>query len=980
MSLAVKLLQPFMRFVRSLLIAGFGLALMGAAAAIAIYNHYSADLPSIEVLRDVRLQVPLRVYSRDYALIAEFGEKRRVPVTYDEIPQLVIDAFISAEDARYYEHPGVDYQGLIRATTHLLSEGEIGPGGSTITMQVARNFFLSNEKTFERKFKEILLALKIERSLGKREILDLYLNKIYLGNRAYGVGAAAQVYYGRPLHELTIAEVAMIAGLPKAPSRFNPVVNPERAIVRRNYVLGRMLEDEHITRQQHDEAVSLGISADVHAPVVGVDAPYVAEMARAQMVALFGEDAYTNGYEVITTVDAAGQRHAGQALRRALEDYDTRHGYRGAEGRAEVARLWDVDYLDQVLRQYPPLGGLAAGVVLGVSEDSAVLYLGEEEYVWLERESVAWARRYINENSLGRRPKNVAEVLTAGDVVRARQQRVTDEAGADEKNADEKEKTRVIWRLAQVPAVGGAFVALNPRDGAVLGLVGGYDFQTSEYNRASQSERQPGSGFKPFLYTAAFDAGFTPATVILDAPVVFRDESIPGGAWKPENYSGKFFGPTRLREAMYKSRNIVAVRLLDHVGVGRLRSMARRFGFAADELPANLTLALGSGVASPLRMATGYAVFANGGFRVKPYLIDRVLDADGAVILRAEPWLVCAECAGAQEVDTRPPADDEPLITLRDYAAADASGAESIEPAQPAPAKTAPRVISPRLHYQVTSMLRDVVKRGTGRRANSLGRDDLAGKTGTTNEQIDAWFNGFHPDLVAVAWVGFDDSKPLGKRETGGRAALPMWIDYMQYALSGRADAPLLQPDGMVTIKIDPLTGAAMRPGEIDGVFETFRREYVPTTAPTDERPILGLGAAQADPYAGAAVTDPYRANGQPRQPFNDAPRLPRQAPLAGPSPVSPPPFVDSAVAAPPIVGSPIVGSPIATPPRATPPLVGSPPVDAPWTGNRQSQQTPPRIAADPYRGERREGGATGLTPSTDEQQPAPTDVRESLF
>lgn len=804
----------FLRFSRLLLTLSFSLLLLGLATIFGAYSYYSPGLPSIEVLRDIRLQVPLRVYTRDEELIAEFGEKRRTPVSYDDIPPIVIKAFLAAEDDRFFRHPGVDYQGITRAAIQLLLTGQKKQGGSTITMQVARNFFLTNAKTYERKIKEILLALKIERSLSKQEILELYLNKIYLGKRSYGVGAASEVYYGLPLDELSTAEVAMIAGLPKAPSRYNPIINPQRAMVRRNYVLDRMLELGFISDEEHRTARDSALTARLHAPIVGIKAPYIAEMVRSQMVRTFGESAYIHGFKVITTIDIRSQSRANQSLRLALDQYDMRHGYRGPESHIELSKIQTMEAMDEILGRYSSVGTLRPALVIQVNEKDAQVYLGDGKNILLDWEGIEWARQYIDENRRGSPPKTAADVLAAGDLIRVKKVIVTD-------SMDDKQQ-REIWQLRQIPRVAGAFIALNPSDGAILSLVGGYDFYASKFNRATQSRRQPGSGFKPVLYTAALEAGFTPATTILDAPIVLKDNSMQGGAWRPKNYSSKFFGPTRLRQALYKSRNLVSVRLLDSVGTKPVRKMAQRFGFSLEEVPNNLTTALGSGTATPIRMSGAYAVFANGGYRIQPYLIDRIYDLDNQLVLRANPWVVCKDCDNDKEVERGTAKNNELLIPLRNYLSDD------MQANGPKPAQIAPRIISPQVHYQITSMLRDVIRQGTGRKAMKLGRNDLGGKTGTTNEQRDTWFNGFSPGLTAIAWVGFDDFSPLGKSETGGKAALPMWIDYMGFALKGHPEKDFLQPDGMVTIRIDPDSGMAMAPGETEGIFETFRREYAP--------------------------------------------------------------------------------------------------------------------------------------------------------
>ena len=732
-------------------------------------------LPSIEVLKDVHLQTPLRVYTRDARLIAEFGEKRRIPLRLDQIPPVLVQAALAAEDERFFEHPGVDWQGLVRAGLYLLRTGEKGPGGSTVTMQVARNFFLGREKTYERKLKEILLALDIERRLGKDEILELYFNKIFFGHRAYGVGAAAQVYYGRPLDELDLAELAMVAGLPKAPSRFNPIVNPQRALQRRNYVLGRMRELDFIDEAAYAEAVAAPINAKWHRPKVEVDAPYVAEMVRAALEEEMGEEVYVGGYRVYTTIDGAPQRAANLALRGALLEYDRRHGYRGPEQRLDPG---EPERNAQLLSDVPIVGGLRPALVLEVDGQVVTAHakgVGEIELPW---PVLQWARPYVDQNRRGAAPKTPADVAQPGDLIRVR---LTEEG----------------WTLSQVPEVEGALVALDPQDGAIVALSGGFDFHHSKFNRVTQAQRQPGSSFKPFIYSAALEHGFTAASFINDAPVVFEDPGLED-VWRPRNYSGKFFGPTRLRVALYKSRNLVSIRLLDATGIAQALEHVRRFGLDVERLPANLSLAVGSGEVTPLELATGYAVIANGGYRIEPYFIERVEDPEGVVTRRSQPRRVCRECESA--------------------------AADSVVPDE----HRALRSVDARNVWLMQSMMRDVVLQGTARRARELGREDLAGKTGTTNDFRDAWFSGFTPRLSATAWVGFDRRRVLGYRETGGRVALPMWMEFMRHALDGVPEEFLERPEGLVTMRIDPDSGVPALAGDPDAIFETFRAEYAP--------------------------------------------------------------------------------------------------------------------------------------------------------
>ena len=817
-------MKSWLLFLRLVLATAFGLFSAGLLLIAAAYLYVAPDLPSTDQLRDVQFQVPLRVYTRDGLLMAEFGEKRRTPAAYDAVPPLMIQAFLGAEDDRFFQHPGVDYQGLVRAALELVRTGEKRQGGSTITMQVARNFFLSAEKSYLRKLTEIFLALKIERALDKQEILALYLNKIYLGHRAYGIAAAAQVYYGASLDQLTIPQIAMIAGLPKAPSRDNPISNPERALIRRNYVLSRMHELGALDDTQYQTAIRTPDDARLHTQTSAVEASFAAEMVRAEMVTRYGAEAYTSGLQVYTTLDSQRQQAATNALRGALLEYDQRHGYRGAESHVELTTDADEAHWREALGNYPPVGGLPAGLVITVETEQAQVYTMDYGLLNLSWDGMRWARPYLSPNHRGAAPGKPADILKPGDLIRL------------QNTADGK------WQLAQIPEVEGALVSLLPGDGALVALAGGFDFNRSKFNRAVQAERQPGSSFKPFVYSAALEKGYTAASIINDAPVVFDDPSLET-TWRPENYSGKFYGPTRLREALVHSRNLVSVRLMRSIGPDFAIEHARRFGFDPARLPRNLSLALGSGSATPLEMARGYAVFANGGYRIKPYLIERVLDANGNTIETAQPLVACTDnCdpassatpdaetdttdAVADNSDNGDPADTDPSMP----------GNTDVT-ALPPPSLPAPRMLNPQNAYLMSSMMRDVIQRGTGRRARALGRSDLSGKTGTTNDQRDAWFCGFNAALVTTAWVGFDQVHPLGAGETGSRAALPMWIAYMEKALQGVPTAILPPPPGMVTVRIDPNTGLLPAPGQDSSLFETFRVDQVPKQMAEDGAP-----------------------------------------------------------------------------------------------------------------------------------------------
>lgn len=803
----------------------FWLIIAGAGASLTVlaglYLYLSPKLPPVESLRQVQLQTPLRVYSSDGKLIGEFGEQRRTPVSYEELPDLFIKALLSAEDAEFYDHPGVSIRGLLRAASQLLKTGEIQSGGSTLTMQLARDFFLSREQVFSRKFNEILLALQIENELTKQEILELFSNKMFFGNRAYGIQAAAQIYYDRNIDELELHQLAMIVGVLKAPSAYNPLANLERAMIRRNWILGRMLELGHIDQTAHDLAINTPDNARYHGATLELYAPYVSELARREAVDRFGaEQAYNAGYKVYTTINSRYQAAAQQAVIDGLLTYDWRHGYRGPEqqlgDRPEDLSGW----LD-VLSDTPAYGGLLPGVVVALNEQSADVLLANGDIIELDWEhGLSSARRYINENARSARPETVGDVLAVGDLIRLAQ------LGG-------------VWHLRQLPDAQAALVSLDPRDGAVRALVGGFDFRQSNFNRALQAARQPGSSFKPFVYTAALENGFTPATIVNDSPIVIEDASLEG-AWRPENDGGTFLGPTRLREALYRSRNLVSIRVLRSIGLPALLDTLEKFGFDRDALPRNLSLALGSHALTPMDMARGYAIFANGGFRVTPYLVERIEDDRGEPLHRARPVTVCKNCEPLSENE-----EDEPVSLIADVYASEAddesSETEQLAPEQPAqlslldeaettlePLPIAPRVLDERTAFIIDSMLRDVVARGTGRRARVLDRADLAGKTGTTNGPRDAWFGGYNPDLVTVAWLGFDENTPLGRGEYGGTAALPIWINYMREALAGRPDRPAPQPDGIVTVRIDPETGQRARPGDPDAIFEFFRAEDVP--------------------------------------------------------------------------------------------------------------------------------------------------------
>jgi penicillin-binding protein 1A len=721
------------------------------------------ELPDIEQLQHVQYQMPLSIYSQDKLLIAQFGEKRRIPMNIAHVPPQLIKAFIAAEDDRFYKHNGVDFKGLLRAVSQLALTGKKRQGGSTITMQVARNFLLSNEKTYLRKLKEIILALKIERQYSKDQILDLYLNKIYMGQRAYGVAAAAQTYYGTDISALALHQYAMIAGLPKAPSIYNPITNPQRALDRRNYVLRRMLDLNYISQTDYEIAVRAADNAETQSINVELKAPYIAEMVRQEIMSKYGETAYTLGLKIYTTAPSQLQLAAEDALQKTLHEYDERHGYRGLPHKN--TQKTSVQLNDTAI------GDTRQALVTGATDSGVTAKLYDSTQIFIAWKNIEWAKPYPEKN-MG----TAKAFLKPNDIIWVRELQTNE------------------WALTQVPAAEAAFVALNPNNGAILALCGGFDFYHSKYNRATQSKRQPGSGFKPIVYTAALEKGFTAASIINDAPIVIEDPSQEND-WRPENYSHRFLGPTSLRTALRESINLVSVRLLQEIGVPQAIDTALRFGFDKEQLPGTLSLALGSGYASPLRMAAAYAVFANGGFSVKPYLIERIEDHEGNLLYQANPALACPDC----------PEQDPP------------------------PHNQAPRAISAKINFLANSLLRDVVQRGTATQAKQLGRNDLAGKTGTTNEQRDAWFNGFATDIVASAWIGFDNSIPLGHGETGGKTALPMWIKFMKSVEQNFPEKPLTQPNGIVQAYINPADGLLLSKESRGGIWEYFSEETVPT-------------------------------------------------------------------------------------------------------------------------------------------------------
>lgn len=748
----------------------FGLLLAGITlGASGSYLTLTPNLPDISTLKNVQHEMPLQVLSKDGKLISQFGVKRSIPLKYKEIPSRFIQTFLAAEDDRFFEHEGIDYVGLGRAFSEIITTGGIRSGGSTITMQVAKNYFLSSEKKFSRKFTELLLAKRIEDSLSKEEILELYLNKIYLGQRAYGIGAAAEIYYSKKVDELTLAEMAMIAGLPKAPSRYNPVVNPERSLIRRNWILGRMLKLGWIKESEYNTAVKAPVNLKLSSSLDNVPAPWLSEMVRESLIERFGESIYTSGHKVYTTIDSRAQAAATSAVINGLLAYDRRHGWRGAEAKGSAVKLSD----------FARAGGLEPARVVTVNARSFAAELRTGERVVVAWDGMSWARRHINVNSIGPAPKAAADIVAVNDIVRLL------------KRGDK-------WQLSQIPEVQGAFVAINPENGGIEALVGGFDFGLNRFNRATQGWRQSGSTIKPFIYAQALERGYTPNSLIEDEPLIFPN-------WEPQNSDGKFMGPISLRRALYLSRNLVSIRLLQDMGIESSRTYMARFGMDRSRMPRDLTLALGSADVVPLQMATAYAAIANGGLRVQPYFIEKVEDRAGNIVFEAKPKRVCRPC--------EQPPQAAPSVNSEEAVSAEPANEETVTETTTALPPTpfvpdypvALRIMKPEAAWHTYAILQEVITKGTGRRALSLNRSDIAGKTGTTNEARDAWFAGFNTQITAIAWVGFDTPKTLGKVEFGGVAALPIWIQFMGEVLKGKPVAAPTLPNGMVPPTPEPV-------------------------------------------------------------------------------------------------------------------------------------------------------------------------------
>ena len=762
------------RAFRTLFCLGFlglsGLLIGGAG----MFLYINPSLPDASTYRNLPIQTPLRLYGMEGSLLAEYGERRAIPLDLEEMPPLLVRAVLDTEDKRFYSHSGVDFVSLVDDLAYLVWNREIGSGASTITMQLARNLALSFERTFVRKFKEILLAFKLEQELEKDDILEAYMNLVSFGKRAYGVQAAALAYYGKEVHELSLAQFAMLAGIPQSPNLGNPVNGPERALRRRHVVLVSMLRQGSITDEEFEEASAAPITAKLYDRELDYSAPYVGEWVRQTLHARYGDAIYSDGFEAITTIDPRQQAAAVNAVRDGLLSYDRRHGYRGPERRYQFDDIETVDF-ESLLEDTPAYGPLEPAVVTQVEEKSfaAVDRFGSRHHV--DWDGIRWARRYVNEEFRDPAPRRADEVVEIGDLIRLRQ------------------TTSGSMALSQVPDIQGALVALDPRDGAIRALVGGFNFYLKQFNNALLAERQPGSGIKPFVYSAALEQDITPANIFMDAPITFDTEDVTG-VYRPKNYGGRFHGETRLREALYRSINLVSIRVLQAAGIDQTMRHLEQFGFDLEGVEPNTQIAIGGGrlAVSPLDMARAYAVFANGGFSVEPHAITQVRRTDGRVLEQPVYRSACELC------------ESETGYVL-----------------------PAPRVIDERNAFIMRSMLQDVISRGTGRRALALARGDISGKTGTTNE-ADAWFSGFHPDLVSIVWMGFSDNRALGGNETGSSLPLPVWIEFMKTALSEFPQAPLVQPDGVISVRINKNTGEPAAPGDEDAIFEYFFEENSP--------------------------------------------------------------------------------------------------------------------------------------------------------
>jgi len=817
------------KWIKRLFIASTLLLLLGFGAIIGIYYHLKSDLPDVATIQDIKLQVPMKVFSIDGELISQFGEKRRIPLRREEVPEQLINAFLATEDSRYYQHFGIDPIGIVRAALVYASTGQAKQGASTITQQVARNFFLTREKTFIRKIKEIFIAVQIEQLLTKDEILMLYLNKISLGHRSFGIGAAAQVYYGKTVDQLTLPEMAVIAGLPKAPSSNNPIYSPKNAKARRNVVLKRMLEENHISQSEYDQAKKIDITGKYHGAEITLSAHYVAEIANKKLLDLYGKErAYNEGYNVYTTINKKSQQAANKALITNLHNYDMRHGYRGP-----IKVLWEapndnwsIPEILKKLKKEPNFADLEPAVVVEVNDQSITVISkkGGADVQQINWDGLKWARPYITDSKQGKPPQIASDIAAVGELIWVR-------------------KVEGALQLSQYPDASAAFVSLNPKDGAITSLVGGFSFVQSKFNRATQAERQIGSNIKPFIYSAALDNGYTLATLVNDTPI---NQWSGSAAWRPKNSPAIYDGPIRLRRALGQSKNVVSVRLVQDLGVSKVIEQLEKYGFDNNKLPKNNSIALGSASASPIEVATGYAIIANGGYQVEPYVIERIEDAYGTVIYQAAPKTVCEGCDLLYQAQA-----SEQSFTIENDNDNEICAISPISQEQ-----IAPSVISPETAFLTRELLHSAIWgggswkhktgwNGTGwRAARALKRQDIGGKTGTTNDSKDAWFSGYVGNVVATSWVGFDNfDRDLGKAsvnsnldktqvsggEFGARTALPAWIDFMQQTALSQPVLKKVRPSAISTARIDSNTGLLTNKTDYSSLFEYFNAGTIPT-------------------------------------------------------------------------------------------------------------------------------------------------------
>ncbi len=828
----MKYLVPSFKFIGLMTVLGL---LSGFMGFVGLYLNLGPNLPKVEDIRDIRLQTPMTIYSKEGEVIAEFGDKRRIPVTLSDVPQSFIHALIATEDKRFFEHSGVDFMGVLRAFVINITTGTRSQGASTITQLVARNVYLDREKTFTRKIREIFLAWKIESEISKQEILELFINKAHFSHRAYGLGAAAQVYYGKDIKDLELHEVAVLAGIPKGESIFNPISSPENAFNRRNHVLGRMLAEGYISSEQYEAAKIIPISATKHGTDLSVSAPYIAEMVRREMITMFGrEAAYNNGYKVYTTIRSELQDIAQQALRESLIEYDERHGYRGPLAQLDDILTMNTEEIIRYLSAVRGSADLIPAIVTEIAEQEATLIIGTGEQILLNWENMSWASKFIDSDRKEKAPETAAEILAIGDVILVQQ------------------KSNQEYRLSQIPEVSGGFVALSPKDGAIEALTGGFDFEINQFNMITQARRQPGSNIKPFIYSAALEKGYTAASVLNDAPFVKEDVTAED-FWRPKNDSGRYKGLTRLRDALRFSNNSISVRLINEIGPKFAENYLINLGLPDQYMEPYTSLALGSASFTPLEVVTSYAVFANGGYRVSPYFIERIETPLEDIVFKAEPVQVCRDCERLlADMSTTPTAaidvamNDDPLLETLPLIMEDQNLTLEALPLFPIDqSKIAPRVIEERNAFIINSMMKDVIHRGTAwrqlynSRSSLLKRNDIGGKTGTTNDAKDAWFSGFNGDHVATAWVGFADySLSLGSREYGGKAALPIWQKFMEHALRGQPENAMAQPPGIVNARINPLSGKLANASTQDAIFEIFRSEQLPEKEPDQNTPV----------------------------------------------------------------------------------------------------------------------------------------------